>query len=95
MQKDSVNGTEELGETTQRNQSEFIERLGVAPAYQVWECKLVIPSDIELPSGFDATPRSAVQIAIENKDIPILALFSGWGGALSESERIVVEAMNP
>ncbi|MDD2898972.1 MAG: hypothetical protein PHI31_09695 [Desulfuromonadaceae bacterium] len=57
--------------------------------FKVWECKLVIPSSVELPSGFDAPPRSAVEMVIEGLNIPIVCLFSGWGGSLVESELVV------
>ena len=57
--------------------------------FKVWGCKLVIPSSVGLPSGFDSPPRSAVQMVIEGLDIPIVCLFSGWGGTLVDTELVV------
>lgn len=54
--------------------------------YQVWECKLIVPENIELPNGFDSPPRMAVKEVMYKHNIPIVALFSGWGGRLDKGE---------
>lgn len=63
--------------------------------YQVWECKLVIPAGVALPSGADRPFRHAVAFALEGLGIPHVATFSGWGGSLTESEIAVVEDRSP
>ena len=59
--------------------------------YRVWECKIVVSADAELPDGFDAPPRHAAEEAVENAGVEILGCFSGWGGSLDEGEEEVVE----
>lgn len=54
--------------------------------YKVWECKIVIPSDAELPDGFDLPPRRAAMGAIEDAGFEVISCFSGWGGSLSKIE---------
>jgi hypothetical protein len=58
--------------------------------YRVWECKLVIPFDTEVPSEFDAVPRRAAINAVA-PHAQILVCFSGWGGKLTESEQQIVD----
>ena len=60
--------------------------------YKVWECKIVVPGDVKLPSGFDAPPRSAVMEAIERHGVEIITCFSGWGGALTKEEEAIVKS---
>lgn len=59
--------------------------------YKVWDCKIVVPIDIELPDGFDAPPRTAAIKAVEEAGIEVLTCLSGWGGTLSDLEKDVVE----
>lgn len=55
--------------------------------YKVWECKIVVPADTELPFGFDSPPRSAAKAAVEDEGIEIVACYSGWGGTLTKDEK--------
>lgn len=58
--------------------------------YKVWNCKIVVPNDVELPQGFDSPPRRAAIEIIENYDVPVISCFSGWDGKLTdEQERFV------
>ena len=59
--------------------------------YRVWTCKIVVPADTKLPIGFDSPPRQAAIRAVEVAGISILTCFSGWGGKLSDSERMIVD----
>lgn len=59
--------------------------------FKVWECKIVVPGDAELPEGFDSPPRRAAIEAIETEGIEVLSCFSCWGGELSAAERKIVE----
>lgn len=54
--------------------------------YKIWECKLVVPIEAELPRGFDSVPRSAVINSVEASGIKVIACFSGWGGRLTKDE---------
>jgi hypothetical protein len=54
---------------------------------RVWECKIVVPADEELPDGFDLPPRRAAIDMIEKHGVTVLACFSGWGGVLTEAEK--------
>lgn len=54
--------------------------------YHVWECKVVVKGDVQLPEGFDFPPRRAVIDAITAHGIDIQTCFSGWDGALSDCE---------
>ena len=58
--------------------------------YKVWDCKIVVSNDAELPSGFDSPPRSAATDAVEKAGITVLSCFSGWGGTLTEVEAGIV-----
>ncbi len=60
--------------------------------YKVWECKIVVPADAELPSGFDRVPRSAAQEAVADAGVEVITTFSGWDGSLDEIELEMVEA---
>lgn len=52
----------------------------------VWECKIVVAADVELPRGFDHPPRAAAVEAVEAVGIEVLSCFSGWGGSLTAAE---------
>jgi hypothetical protein len=54
--------------------------------YRVWECKIVVRDDVELPEGFDFPPRRAAIDAVTDRGVSIVSCFSGWGGALTVSE---------
>lgn len=54
--------------------------------YQVWECKIVIDGDSELPRGFDGPPRFAARAAIQDAGFDVLSTSSGWGGTLTQKE---------
>lgn len=58
--------------------------------YKVWDCKIVVPIDTELPDGFDAPPRSAAMEAVENAGITVVSCFSGWGGKLTKIEAEII-----
>lgn len=58
--------------------------------YKVWDCKIVVPNDTELPSGFDSPPRTAAVEAVEKAGITVLSCFSGWGGILTKIEAKIV-----
>lgn len=53
---------------------------------KVWECKIVVPDDVELPNGFDNPPRKAAIKAVEDAGIKVLGCSSGWGGSLTKQE---------
>jgi hypothetical protein len=57
--------------------------------YKVWECKIVVPADAELPDGFDQPPRSAAIQAV-SKEMKVNECFSGWGGLLTKDEEKVL-----
>jgi hypothetical protein len=59
--------------------------------YKVWECKIVVPGDTEIPPGFDSPPRLAAQAAVEDHGIEVLEVLSGWGGKLTAIEKEVIE----
>lgn len=59
---------------------------------KVWECKILVPEDAELPPGFDSPPRLAAIEAIENSGIEVLGCASSWGGSLTAKEREAFEA---
>ena len=58
--------------------------------YKVWDCKIVVPNDAELPDGFDLPPRRAAIEAVENAGITVLSCFSGWGGTLTKIQAKIV-----
>lgn len=52
---------------------------------KVWQCKIVVPDDTELPSDADSILRRAgIDAATESH-----VCFSGWGGELTEDEAII------
>lgn len=59
--------------------------------YHVWECKIVVDGDEELPSNFDFIPRQASIYAVEDYGINVRECFSGWGGKLTRSEKQIVD----
>ena len=63
--------------------------------YKVWECKIVIDGNIDLPKGFDNPPRRAAEQAVEDAGIEVLGCFSGWGDELEEKEIAVLEERLP
>jgi hypothetical protein len=58
--------------------------------YKVWECKIVVRDDVELPDGFDLPPRVAAIVAVEQAGISVISCFSGWGGELDETEEKIL-----
>jgi len=54
---------------------------------KVWECKIIVSEDAELPPGFDWPPRSAAIAAVEAAGIEVLGCSSGWGGSLTKDEQ--------
>jgi hypothetical protein len=64
---------------------------------KVWECKIVVPEDAELPAAFDLPPRTAAIKAVENAGVEVLGCSSGWGGSLTtaESEAFESQASQP
>ena len=58
--------------------------------YRVWECKIAVPFDSDLPDGFDHPPRKAAMEAVE-KVTKVLGCFSGWGGTLTDTQKEIVE----
>ena len=58
--------------------------------YKVWECKIVVPAETELPWGFDSEPRQAARQVVLDQGIEVVAVFSGWGGSLTEAEQDVL-----
>ena len=59
--------------------------------YKVWDCKIVVPYDAELPNGFDSPPRSAAIEAVLDAGIEVIACSSGWGGTLSKKQIELIE----
>jgi len=60
--------------------------------YDVWECKIITPNNGKMrPSGFDSIPRLAAIRAIESYGIDVIACFSGWGGSLNNTEKILID----
>jgi len=55
---------------------------------RVWQCKVVLPDDIELPDGADSPMREAVRSACEEMTGRLPTdIFSGWDGSLTEIEQ--------
>jgi len=70
--------------------SQYFERR-IMSDYKVWDCKIVVPIDTEMPDGFDNPPRRAAVKAVEAIGIKVVACFSGWGGELTKTELKIVE----
>jgi len=58
--------------------------------YKVWECKIVVSENVELPEGFDGPPRWGAIQAVESAGIEVLCCFSGWGGTLNQIQEQLV-----
>lgn len=58
---------------------------------KVWNCKIVVPIESDLPDGFDAPPRRVAIEAVEGVGAEVLGCFSGWGGKLTDIEVRVLE----
>jgi hypothetical protein len=63
---------------------------------QLWDCKIGVKGQVEIPHGADFPMRRAVEaefkkITGQNPDY----IFSGWGSTLGESELAVVENRAP
>jgi hypothetical protein len=57
----------------------------VADKRKVWECKLVLPDDAELPEGADWPMREALRVACKKMTGRFPTdIFSGWDGSLTE-----------
>jgi hypothetical protein len=63
--------------------------------YQVWQCRIYVAANEQLPTGFDAPPRSAAEMAIEAKGVNVIANFSGWGEKPKVCEVAVIENRQP
>lgn len=63
--------------------------------FKVWECRLVVRGDADLPRAFDGVPREAAWQAVERAGVRVEACFSGWGGKISEREVAVIENREP
>lgn len=61
-----------------------------ATKFKVWECKIVVPFEAELPPYFDGPPRCAAEQAVTDAGIEVVAVLSGWGGSLTEIELDVI-----
>jgi hypothetical protein len=60
--------------------------------YQVWQCKIGVKGDIELPAGSDWPMRVAIQKAFfELTGVEAEFTFSGWNAQLTEGEKAVAE----
>lgn len=59
--------------------------------FKVWDCKIVVPINAEIPDGFDWPPRHGAISALEANNIKVLGCFSGWGGTLTELETAIIE----
>ncbi len=63
---------------------------------RVWDCKIGGDIPMELPDGADFPMREAVGRAFKTlTGVDAEFNFSGWGGALTEIERAVVEDRDP
>ena len=59
---------------------------------KVWECKIIVPEDCDLPPGFDGPPRLAAIAAVESAGIEVLGCSSGWCGSLTKEEQTGFES---
>lgn len=59
---------------------------------KVWECKILVPEDAELPPGFDFPPRRAAIEAVDQAGIRVLGCSSGWNATLTEGEQAAFQA---
>ncbi len=59
--------------------------------FQVWQCKVGVKGDVDLPWGADLPMRQAIQKAFrEVTGVDAEFTFSGWNAQLTESEKKVV-----
>lgn len=63
--------------------------------YNVWQCRIYVRKEVDLPSGFDAPPRAAAERALQGAGVLYAACFSGWGNAPIENELAVIENRLP
>lgn len=66
--------------------------------YRVWECKLYVPADVELPLAADSPMRRGVTATFQKMmgaDDIGYDIFSGWGGSVDECEMAVIENREP
>lgn len=61
---------------------------------KVWECKIIVPENAELPPGFDSPPRMAAIAAVESAGIHVIGCSSGWGGSLTKEEEEEFDAQS-
>ena len=59
---------------------------------KVWECKIIVSADSELPPGFDNPPRRAAIEAVEASGVKVIGCSSGWCGSLTPREQEAFEA---
>jgi hypothetical protein len=59
--------------------------------YQVWNCKIVVAEDVDLPNSFDGPPRREAIRAVETAGFEVISCFSGWGGELTPSEKRIID----
>ena len=59
--------------------------------YNVWECKIVVPANSDMPEGFDGPPRFAAEQAVLEGGVEVIAILSGWGGQLTDIELDVLD----
>lgn len=62
-------------------------------AGKIWKCKIGEVEEDDMPEGADRPMRQAVIEAYEELtgEAPRFA-FTGWGGALSETEQKIIES---
>lgn len=57
---------------------------------KVWQCRIMVADDVELPNGFDLPPRRAAIEAIEKEGIEVIACFSSWGNKETALEKAII-----
>ena len=58
---------------------------------RVWQCRIVVDDDQELPDGFDFPPRRAAINAVLEHGVEVVSCFSGWGNQTTLEEEYVIE----
>lgn len=62
--------------------------------YRIWDCKIGIVGDCNLPDGADLPMRQAIKEAFYNiTGIDCDFCLSGWGGLLTHTEKGVVRQL--
>ena len=61
---------------------------------RVWQCRIVVDDDQELPEGFDFPPRRAAIGACEEAGVEVVACFSGWGHQITPLEESALRERN-